>query len=136
MDAIWGGVLIGSAASLMLLFNGRVTGISGILGEILKKESSGKLWRMAFLIGLLCGGVIIQLFKPDAFQILSHAETLDYILAGFLVGVGTLMGSGCTSGHGVCGISRFSIRSLIATGTFIISGVAGVLLFKLLRGPL
>jgi uncharacterized membrane protein YedE/YeeE len=136
MESIWGGIVIGSAVSVMLLFNGRVTGISGILGELMKSESLDKKLRMTFVIGLLCGGAILELFMPSAFDVISHAKVLDYIIAGFLVGFGTLMGSGCTSGHGVCGLSRFSIRSLVATITFIVSGIVGVILFKLLRGPL
>lgn len=136
MNAILGGILIGIAASIMLLFNGRITGISGILGGILNKETLDKSWRAFFLFGLVLGGYVFSWFNPEAFTIISKARPIDYMIAGFLVGFGTLMGSGCTSGHGVCGISRFSIRSLIATITFIVSGILSVFIFKLLRGSL
>jgi uncharacterized membrane protein YedE/YeeE len=134
MESILGGVMIGVAASCMLLFNGRVTGISGILGGLLKNETLDKNWRFLFLLGLILGGFMLRLFYPTAFTIISSAQIGDYILAGLLVGFGTLLGSGCTSGHGVCGLSRFSLRSLAATVTFIAFGILGLLLFKLIRG--
>lgn len=136
MESIFGGALIGVAVSLMLLFNGRVTGISGILSGIINRETADKSWRVFFITGLICGGVLLQFFYPKAFIVISNAKNIDYILAGFLVGFGTLLGNGCTSGHGVCGISRFSIRSILSTITFIIFGIIGVLLFKLIRGDL
>lgn len=134
MESVLGGVIIGVAASCMLLFNGRVTGISGILGGLLKNETSDKSWRFQFLLGLILGGFVLRLFYPAAFTIISSAQIGDYIFAGFLVGFGTLLGSGCTSGHGVCGLSRFSLRSLVATVTFIVFGIVGLLLFKFIRG--
>lgn len=136
MNQILGGMIIGLAATIMLLFNGRVTGISGIVGGILKLNTPDKAWRFFFLLGLLLGGLSLRLLSPQAFTLISSAKTFDYILAGFLVGFGTILGSGCTSGHGVCGISRLSPRSLIATFTFILSGFIGVLLFKIVRGEL
>ncbi len=136
MSSVIGGILIGLAASLMLLFNGRVTGISGIVGSLLNSEVLDKNWRILFILGLLSGGLILRIYSPDIFQITTSLRTLDYIIAGLLVGFGTLLGSGCTSGHGVCGISRFSVRSMAATLVFIISGVLSVLLFKFLRGVL
>jgi uncharacterized membrane protein YedE/YeeE len=136
MESIIGGIIIGIAVSMMLLFNGRVAGISGIAGGILNPKISDKKWRLFFLLGLLSGGFILNYLRPSSFTLISYASPLDYIVAGFLVGFGTLLGSGCTSGHGVCGISRFSKRSIISTLIFIISGILGVLLFKLLRGNL
>lgn len=136
MEAIIGGILIGTSVSLMLLFNGRVTGISGIVGSIIDPKSLDKNWRLLFILGLVVGGIILRFTYPEAFILVSHASTVDYIIAGFLVGVGTLLGNGCTSGHGVCGISRLSIRSIISTCVFITFGVIGVLLFKLIRGDL
>lgn len=136
INAIIGGVLIGLAVSLMLLFNGRVTGISGILGGIIKPQKSDLNWRVAFVGGLLFGGIILRFFKPEAFIQVSSALAIDYIIAGLLVGFGTLLGNGCTSGHGVCGISRLSIRSIVATLTFILFGVISVLIFKFVRGSL
>jgi uncharacterized membrane protein YedE/YeeE len=136
MEAIYGGVLIGIAATIMLLFNGRVTGISGIVGGLLNPHNEDKSWRILFLIGLLVGGFILRLFHPASFLTVSNAWRVDYIIAGFLVGFGTLLGNGCTSGHGVCGISRFSIRSIISTVIFMLSGILSVVLFKFIRGSL
>ena len=136
MQSIIGGILIGSAASIMLLFNGRVTGISGILGSLLSKKNHDNSWRIFFIAGLLIGGIISRLLFPASFLLISSANSFDYCLAGLLVGFGTLMGNGCTSGHGVCGISRLSVRSLIATIVFILSGMISVILFKMLRGSL
>ena len=136
LNAVIGGVLIGIAVSLMLLFNGRVTGISGILGGIVKPQRNDLFWRIAFMLGLIFGGIIIQLVKPSTFFQTSSALKIDYVIACLLVGFGTLLGNGCTSGHGVCGISRLSVRSIIATITFITFGVISVLIFKFVRGTL
>ena len=136
MNAIIGGVLIGIAVSLMLLFNGRVTGISGIVSGIIKPTSGDLSWRTFFVLGLLTGGFLLQYFLPET--IIQHYPLKwgDYIFAGILVGFGTLLGNGCTSGHGVCGISRFSVRSILATCTFIIFGILGFVILKTLRGTL
>lgn len=134
MESIVGGIIIGVAVSVMLLFNGRVTGISGILGGLINPQTPDKNWRVMFIIGLLVGGLILRVVQPQAFTLISSAQNVDYILAGFLVGYGTLLGNGCTSGHGVCGISRFSLRSILSTITFILFGILGVILFKLIRG--
>ena len=136
MESILGGVIIGLAVSIMLLFNGRVTGISGIIGGLLNRQVMDKNWRIMFILGLLLGGVSLKIFYPSSFKLISTATSADYMIAGFIVGFGTLLGNGCTSGHGVCGISRFSLRSIIATVTFIGFGMIGVLLFKLIRGEL
>ena len=136
MEAIVGGVLIGVAATMMLLFNGRVTGISGIVGGLLNPVSKDKSWRILFLLGLLVGGFFLRFFHPVSFVTVSNAWRIDYMIAGFFVGFGTLLGNGCTSGHGVCGISRFSFRSIISTIIFILSGILSVVFFKLIRGYL
>lgn len=136
MMAIYGGVIIGLAVSIMLLFNGRVTGISGIIGGLLDKKTSDNGWRFSFIAGLIVGGVILRFFYPDSFLLISKSTNFDYIIAGFLVGFGTLLGNGCTSGHGVCGISRLSLRSIVSTLTFIFFGIVSVIIFKLLRGEL
>ena len=136
INALIGGVMIGLAVSLMLLFNGRVTGISGILSGLLKPEKNETSWKLSFIIGLIFGAFVLQVLRPEAFVQISSAFWFDYVIAGLLVGFGTLLGNGCTSGHGVCGISRFSIRSIIATITFITFGIFSVLLFKFLRGSL
>lgn len=136
MNAILGGVIIGSAVSLFLLFNGRVTGISGILGSLLIKEKTEKNWRLAFIAGLFTGGIALRFVFEDSFNILTSTTLSDYIGAGLLVGFGTQMANGCTSGHGVCGMSRLSLRSIIATIVFILFGIISVFLFKKLRGEI
>lgn len=136
MESVFGGVLIGLSVSLMLLFNGRVTGISGIIGGLLKKETLDRHWRYFFIAGLLVGGIILKITAPKSFEVISNASPVDYIIAGFLVGFGTLLGNGCTSGHGVCGISRLSPRSILSTVTFILFGVISVIIFKYFRGDL
>lgn len=134
MESILGGAIIGLGASLFLLLTGRVTGISGIAAGLLKRNDPERIWRLMFIIGLIVGGLVFQFTRPQAFQLLSNAHISDYMFAGLLVGFGTVMGSGCTSGHGVCGLSRLSFRSLVATITFILSGILGLYLFKILRG--
>ena len=136
INAILGGVLIGIAASLMMLFNGRVTGISGIVAGVIKPKKLDVSWRVSFLIGLLLGGIVLKFFRPEAFIQNSSALWGDYIFAGLLVGFGTLLGNGCTSGHGVCGISRMSVRSIMATIIFIAFGILSLYVFKLVRGSI
>ncbi len=136
VNSILGGVLNGLAASLMILFNGRVAGISGIMAGIIQPKKFDIGWRVSFLSGLLLGGFALVIFRPEAFIQESSAMWGDYIFAGALVGFGTLLGNGCTSGHGVCGISRFSVRSLLATVTFIMFGMLSLLVFKYVRGGL
>ncbi len=133
--ALIGGMLIGIAVSLMLVLNGRVAGISGIISGLISPKKGDISWRILFLIGLMTGGFFLRVVYPSAFNFDSrNMQSIDYIIAGLLVGFGTLLGNGCTSGHGVCGISRFSIRSILATVTFIAFGMLSVLLFKFLRG--
>lgn len=134
INALIGGVLIGVAVSLMLVFNGRVTGISGIISGILKPQKGDFLWRFLFVLGLLTGGLFLKIYLPDTFQLRSSAQMIDYAFGGVLVGFGTLLGNGCTSGHGVCGISRMSVRSILATITFISFGILSLFIFKMMRG--
>lgn len=131
--SLGGGVLIGLAAALMVLLLGRVTGISGIVGNLLQastwKAASAWSWRLAFVLGLVVAPIVWQWFAPlPAIEVTSNYLTLA--LAGLLVGFGTRLGSGCTSGHGVCGLSRLSLRSLAATLTFIASGVVTVFIVR------
>ncbi len=121
-----GGAVIGLAVTLMLLFNGRITGISGIVATSLSKPSPAGMWRWVFLGGMILGGFFMNLITPDLFSNLSGRSLPVILIAGFLVGYGTLMGDGCTSGHGICGISRLSFRSVIATLTFILFGFLSV----------
>lgn len=123
--ALAGGGLIGLAAAAFVLFNGRIAGISGILGGLLRPARGDVAWRAAFLAGLLAAPVLYGLATalPEA---RIDAETGTLVAAGLLVGVGTRYGSGCTSGHGVCGISRMSPRSLLATAAFMAAGFVTV----------
>ncbi len=123
IESFLGGTLIGLAAALLLLVNGRVAGVSGILGGGLALKGSDRGWRLAFVAGLVIAGSAFSLTTPWRFQIQSVANLWDYALAGLLVGFGTRLGSGCTSGHGVCGLSRLSKRSFVATGVFMVSAV-------------
>ena len=116
-QALVGGLLIGTAATLTLWSSGRIAGISGILAGSLFRTGQEAIWRGLFLCGLLLGGATYSLFN-GGLEIEAEATPLMTILAGLLVGFGTRMGNGCTSGHGVCGIARFSGRSLVATITF------------------
>ncbi len=133
---IAGGVLIGLSASMLLLFNGRVAGISGILGALVVRETSDKAWRAAFVAGLLGGGAVMLALLPSAFGEPSAASSnlAVAIPAGLLVGFGTMLGSGCTSGHGVCGIGRGSTRSIAATLTFMATGMIAVIALRTLSG--
>lgn len=134
MDAVWkpllGGALIGGAVTLMLLFNGRVTGISGIINSALVKPQKDSGWRWSFIAGLVLGGIILAMTNTEVFSNTTGHSLFQTAVAGILVGFGTVMGSGCTSGHGVCGVSRFSIRSILATVTFIAGGLLTVTLVK------
>jgi len=131
MDWTWavrglvGGAIIGASASLLLVLSGRVAGISGIVGGLLGAGEE-RTWRALFVIGLLLGGAVAMLVMPGAFGTAPPVIGIA-IAAGLLVGVGTKLGSGCTSGHGVCGLSRLSARSLVATVTFIATGAFAVL---------
>jgi uncharacterized membrane protein YedE/YeeE len=136
INAIIGGAIIGIAVSLMLFFNGRVTGVSGIVSGAINPVKDETAWRWFFITGLLAGGFALKFFYPQSFIQQSSQTNIDYVIGGLLVGFGTLLGSGCTSGHGVCGISRFSFRSILATITFISFGVISVLAYKFLRGAL
>lgn len=123
--ALAGGALIGLSASLLLAFNGRILGVSGIVGGVVHPAAGDVAWRALFVAGLLVGGVAALVVLPGAFSG-AGGGTGTAIAAGLLVGVGTRLGNGCTSGHGVCGLSRFSVRSLAATLTFIGAGAATV----------
>lgn len=129
-----GGVLIGLAAGAFLIVNGRIAGISGILGGLLRPVRQEVPWRLAFLGGLVAGGLLVFLFYPEAFPEEVPRSTGTLLAAGLLVGFGTRLGSGCTSGHGVCGIARLSPRSLTATAVFIGFGVLTVWIARHLVG--
>ena len=129
--ALAGGVLIGLAAAASILINGRVLGISGILGGLLRPHRGDLAWRALFLSGLLLAPVTLSLIAPGLATVPRiEAGDAALVAAGLLVGFGTRYGSGCTSGHGVCGLSRLSPRSLVATLTFMASGFATVYLVR------
>ena len=126
INSLLGGVFIGLAAAILLLANGRIMGISGILGDIiLLKEKDQVSWRIVFVIGVLTGP-FLYLMIFENFKSEMVADRTLIFQAGLLVGLGTSIGSGCTSGHGICGISRLSIRSIVATFIFVVSGVVTV----------
>ena len=131
--SLGGGALIGLAAALFVLFNGRIAGISGILGGLLKWPKGDIAWRLAFLLGLVAAPIAYGVVTPlPAVRV--DASTTTLIVAGLLVGIGTRYGSGCTSGHGVCGLSRFSPRSLVATAAFMAAGFATVFIVRHIIG--
>jgi len=131
-SSLAGGVLLGLASALFILLNGRILGISGILGGLLLPKRGDRLWRVSFLAGLFAAPWVVQALAPvgwlDAPRI--DASTGLVVVSGLLVGWGTRYGSGCTSGHGVCGLSRVSPRSLAATGLFMAAGFATVFVLK------
>jgi len=125
-----GGVLIGISASMMLLFSGRIAGVSGIFGGTLFKHGKERAWRLSFIAGLIAGGVLLYIINAEFFENSSGRGLLAVTIAGLLVGIGTRVGGGCTSGHGVCGIGRLSLRSIVATVTFVLAGMAIVVLVQ------
>ena len=133
-SALAGGALIGLAASIMLLFNGRIAGISGIYGGLLKNPRQDADWRLAFLAGLLAAGVLLTLVAPSTVAATPDRSLGATALAGLVVGVGVRMGNGCTSGHGVCGLTRFSRRSAVATLTFMATGMLTASAIQLFAG--
>lgn len=133
LSGLAGGVLIGGASTLLLLLNGRIAGISGIAFGAAERGLPGRGWRIAFVLGLLSAGAL-------AFHVLPHGGIREgfprawLVAAGLLVGIGTAMGSGCTSGHGVCGLARFSRRSLIAVAVFMATAFATVYVVRHVLG--
>lgn len=127
-----GGVVLGIAAALFILLNGRVLGISGIVGGLLGPRAGDIGWRLAFLAGLLLAPLVFGWLAPAGFLAAPRIEagTGLVVVAGLLVGLGTRYGSGCTSGHGVCGLSRLSPRSLVATLAFMATGFATVFVIR------
>lgn len=130
ISAMVGGALIGLSVSLLFLFNGRIAGISGILNGALYAPKNDRAWRLLFLAGLILGGIVIQLLMPNF-----NSPRVNYPLwllgtGGFLVGFGARMANGCISGHGVCGIARLSMRSILATLIFMCAGIITVYIIR------
>lgn len=141
--SLLGGILIGLSAAILMVFNGRVAGISGILGGVLmpgNRENDLGIgsWRGAFLAGLLAGGLVLLAVAPELFSMAGLAESGRglgvLVVGGLLVGFGTRMGGGCTSGHGVCGLARLSKRSLAAVLTFMLMAAVTVFVFRMVMG--
>lgn len=130
ISALIGGALIGLSAVVLMLFNGRIAGISGIAGGLVRGADRG--WRMAFLAGLIGAPIVYVLLTRASLVSDISINPLLLIGAGLLVGVGTQMGGGCTSGHGVCGTARLSVRSIVAMLTFMATGIATVFVMGLL----
>jgi uncharacterized membrane protein YedE/YeeE len=128
-----GGLMIGIATACLLIFNGRIAGISGIVGGLFKLEQGDIAWRVAFLGGLLLSPLLFSTLTPVP-QVRIEASDSILIIAGLLVGLGTRYGSGCTSGHGVCGLSRGSRRSIVATIAFMLAGFVTVYIVRHLIG--
>lgn len=128
-DAVIGGLCIGTAAGSLLLLIGKVAGVSGILARWLTRDRMGSTWRGWFIAGLIAGGTLVAAVSPSAMG-QSRVSLPLLSVAGLLVGFGARVGNGCTSGHGVCGIARASKRSLVATLTFISTGILSVLAMR------
>lgn len=137
LPALIGGAMIGLAASLFLLTHGKVAGISGLYGGMFRAGTSDRSVRVAFVAGLVIAGAVVRWVFPSAFNAPGVASLPLVLVAGVVVGVGTQLGNGCTSGHGVCGMSRLSVRSLVATCAFMATGGITVFVIRhvLGRGP-
>lgn len=134
VSAFLGGLLIGLAAAVLFLVNGRIAGISGILGNLLSPTRNDIAWRVVFLLGLVVGTMLWRLVDPSDHGITVTASVPTLIIGGLLVGLGTRIGGGCTSGHGVCGIARLSRRSITATAAFMGSAMITVYLARHVLG--
>ena len=128
-SSLFGGMLIGLAAAMFVLLNGRIAGISGVLGGLLAPSKGDVLWRVAFIAGIVLAPLAYSVFWILP-QVQIDADYAVLVAAGLLVGVGTRYGAGCTSGHGVCGLSRLSLRSLAATATFMGAGFVTVFVLR------
>jgi len=128
--ALIGGGLVGLAAVMMMGLKGRVAGVSGILSSAFTDNSGDRLWRILFVLGIVIGGAIPALLSDNFIPPVPETSTLLIIIGGLGVGIGTGLSSGCTSGHGICGISHLSPRSMVATGTFMATGFISVYLLK------
>ena len=132
--ALAGGLLIGGAAALLLWSTGRIAGISNIAGSLFSRKPGGKLWRVLFLAGLVAGAGIYNVAFGDAPVARTHFPVWLLAVAGVLVGYGTSLSNGCTSGHGVCGLGRLSPRSLAATVIFLVTGIATTFVVRHIAG--
>jgi uncharacterized protein len=134
ISALVGGALIGLSASLVLFTHGKVAGISGLYGGVFRRDTTDRGFRLLFIGGLVVGGALLQIVAPSVFATTWTASLPLTLVAGAIVGLGTQLGNGCTSGHGVCGVSRLSARSIVATLTFMLTGFATVFVVRHLLG--
>ncbi len=134
LTALLGGLLIGAAATLTLWANGRIAGISGILSGVIVPRGQDSIWRLLFVLGLLAGALVYALMRGQPTPLELQVGPGLTVLAGLLVGFGTRLGSGCTSGHGICGLARFSRRSFTATLTFMVVAIITVFIMRHLLG--
>jgi len=131
LASLIGGAMIGLAALLLMAANGRVMGVSGILSGIIRPDIAGDVsWRILFVIGAIIGPFIVWLIQGEPIAIQPVASGLMLPIAGFFVGIGTAIGAGCTSGHGICGLARLSIRSLVAVASFMVSAIVVVYIIR------
>lgn len=136
LSALIGGSLIGLSAVLFMLLNGRIAGVSGIAGGLIAPVAGDWQWRLAFVLGLICGPLVFMALGGQLPDIqFPVSSTFALAAAGLIVGFGTRLGGGCTSGHGVCGVSRLSPRSIVATAAFMFTGFATVYIIRHLLGP-
>ena len=137
VESLVGGIVIGIAALVLLRFYKRIAGISGIFGGLFPFDTGETLWRLVFLAGLMTGGVVLSFLHSDAVDFKLTYSNPALILAGLLVGVGSRMGNGCTSGHGICGLGRLAPRSMAAVLTFMVTGIlTAVLVQQLFSGAI
>lgn len=134
LKSLGGGATIGLAAALMLLFNGRIAGVSGISKGLLAFTKGDYAWRAAFVAGLILGGIAYGRFDPTVFDLKTDRPLWIIALAGLLVGFGTVLSNGCTSGHGICGVSRLSRRSITAVATFVATGMLTATAYHFIAG--
>ena len=137
VESLVGGIVIGIAALVLLRFYKRIAGISGIFGGLFPFDTGETLWRLVFLAGLMTGGVVLSFLHSDAVDFQLTYSNPALILAGLLVGVGSRMGNGCTSGHGICGLGRLAPRSMAAVLTFMVTGIlSAVVVQQLFSGAI
>ena len=137
VESLVGGIMIGIAALVLLRFYGRIAGISGVFGGLFPFNTGETLWRMVFLAGLVTGGIILSFLHTDAVTFELAYSNPALILAGLLVGVGSRMGNGCTSGHGICGLGRLAPRSMVAVLTFMATGtLAAIVVHQIFGGAI
>ena len=131
LAGLTGGILIGLSAVLLMAGNGRIAGVSGIFGALLGRWQPDSGWRLLFILGLLAGTILTSLLGGfDSDTMAFPGNPLTTVLGGFLVGLGTALGAGCTSGHGICGLARLSVRSMVSTAVFMFFAIATVYLMR------